>query len=240
MLDREAEGHWTTVKDSYPDAIVFQEVRGLFVVKGPDLEALAKEFGIRPGGTWMGFDRSQAWAYMTELVERGYNVVRASAGHACWVGNPADRRREIQRQRARGRFLALEPTLVFDALEVESNDSNTWLRRRGYEELFDKFKRWLQDGDWRSFGEYGELYVYQVGDWYEIDLELSSMLQSHALLLAKAAVATGCKMPCRVVEPKPRRQRKSSRRPSRSGPVRAKAPRLGQLGFGDLADGWSS
>jgi hypothetical protein len=239
MLDRETEEHWRAVKESYPDSIVFHEAQGLLVVTGRDTEVLAKEFGIKPGSAWLGFDEDGACGYMMELVNRGYAVVRASAQRVSCLRRPIDKRKEIRRQQAKGRFLAMEPTLVFDRSEIERATTESWLRKRGYEELFESFKRWLQVGDWRSLREFGELFVYQVGDWYEVDLELTSMLEGHALLLAKAAVATGCKLPSRVVEPKCRRERQRRRRPPQSVAPNENGHRLGQLTFDDVLSGWS-
>ena len=56
------EPSWSVVKESYPDAIVFHEARGLYVVKGRDTQILAKEFRIdtHSPATWYGFDERQA------------------------------------------------------------------------------------------------------------------------------------------------------------------------------------
>ncbi|MDO8690551.1 MAG: hypothetical protein Q7R39_11185 [Dehalococcoidia bacterium] len=102
----EMEPCWTerAIKESYPDAIVFHEAEGLFVVRGSRYR-----------------------------------------GHSPRV------RRQVQRR-------------------------DGWLRKHGCEETFERFKRWLHDGDRRSLREYGELYVYQVGDWHEVDWELTTDL----------------------------------------------------------------
>ena len=54
--------------------------------------------------------------------------------------------------------------------------------------------------------------MFPVYDWYEIDRELSTMLLSRAMLLAKAALVTNQKVPCRLVRPKPWRDRSEERR----------------------------
>ena len=239
MLDRETEEHWRTVKESYPDSIVFYEAKGLFVVRGRDVEVLAKEFGIKSGSAWLGFDEDGAWAYMIALVNRGYAVVRASAQRVSRLRQPTDKWKEIRRQRAQGRLLAVEPTLVFDRGEIERETTDRWLQKRGHEELFQSFKSCLQVGDWRSLRDYGELFVYQVGDWYEVDWELTSMVEGHALLVAKAAIATGCKLPCRLVEPKCRRQRQRSRSLSQFAALNEIGHRLGQLSFADVDSAWA-
>ena len=131
-------------------------------------------------------------------------------------------------------FLAFEPRLLFSQREIENAANDKWLKGRANERLFEEFKRWLQDDDRRSLRDFGELYTYQVGDLYEIDFELTSMLEGHVLLLAKAAFATGRKLPCRVVQPKCRRERKG-RKASAAVPAK-NAPRLGRLGFDSIGD----
>ena len=212
MLNREDEERWKAVKESYREAVIFYKADGLVIVGGSDVEVLRKELGIRAAGAWLGFDGEQADAYMVELVRRGYEVARASPRYVWPVKPPTDRRKEIQRQRRQGKFLAVEPTLLFDRTYIERAANDKWLQKRGYEELFDRFRHRLNNDDLKALAEYGELFVYQVGDWYEIDHELTSMLSSHVLLLAKAALATGRKLPCRVVEPRSWRQRKSPKR----------------------------
>lgn len=72
--------------------------------------------------------------------------------------------------------------------------------------------------------------MYQVAAWYEVDAELSSMLETHALLLAKAAIATGSKLPCKVVEPRPRRNRRTGRAAAAT-PTEPPPAHLGQAHF---------
>ncbi len=233
MLDSAIEQSWRTVKESYPDAVVFHELSGLFVVRGHDLAVLTKEFGIESASSWCGFDDSQAVGYMQELVARGYPVVRATGQHVAIVSPPEKRRSEVLRQRAKGCFLALSPTLLFEADEIERSTPNAWMKRHGYEELLDIFKAWLTGEELRSLRQHGEIYVYQVGDWYEVDVELSSMLESHVLLLAKAALATGRNMPCKLVEP-PSRRKRNHRGAAHAVPTAAPMTRLGQVRF----EGW--
>jgi hypothetical protein len=207
MLDRETEQQWHVVKESYPDAVAFHEWHGLFFVRGPDLDVLATEFGIESSSPWCGFDQGQAHRYMSQLAASGYTVVRANNGNVTFVMPPPDKRKEIERQRKRGRFLAIEPLLLFSEGDILHATNDRWLTKHSYHGLLDSFKDWLRSADNRSLKQYGELYAYPVADWYEVDDELTSMLESHVLLLAKAAFATGSKLPCKVVEPRPRRNR---------------------------------
>lgn len=236
MLDRESERHWRSIKESYPSAVVFYETDGLMVVGGTDLEVLAREFDIRAAGRYVGFVRGEADSYMAQLIERGHKVAVASVQRPGYLKRPGGRRTKAAPQM--GEPLAVEPTKLFDAPDLESAANPAWLRKAGYEEQFQRFKGWLRVGDQRSLRDYGEVYVYPVHDWYEVDLELTSMRQSLVLLLAAAAHATSTRMPCRVVEPKPQRRARRQKAPEALAPV-ATSSRIGQLSFDDLLGGWS-
>jgi hypothetical protein len=230
MLEAQIEQHWRIVKESYPEAIVFHEADGLYLVRGGDTAVLEKEFRVGPGSHWYAFDDGQAAVYMQALVERGYSVVRALDGRAAIVRAPKDGRKELLRQRAKGRFRLVKPSLIFDTKEIERSTGKAWMKRHGYETLFERFRSALTAEDWSSLRSYGEVYVYQVGDWYEVDYELSSMLDSHVLLLAKAALANGNKLPCKLVEPRCRRNR-TARNGVRPVPTEPPPTRLGQMRF---------
>lgn len=230
MLDRQIEQHWRIVKESYPDAIVFHEASGLYVVRGGDTAILEKEFGIESGSRWYAFDDGQSIGYMQQLVERGYAVVRATDGGAALVQAPRERKRELIKQRAKGRFRLVNPSLIFETNEIEHATGEAWMKRHGYEALFERFRSGLTTEDWSSLRSYGEVFVYQVADWYEVENELTSMLESHVLLLAKAALATGSKLPCKLVEPRCRRNR-STRNGARTVPTEPSSTRLGQMRF---------
>lgn len=228
-------------RTGYPDAVVFHESRGIYVVQGRDVEVMAKEFGIESKTPipWVGFDEGQAWAYMSELAGRGYSVVKATKDGASRIQPPADRRAEVVRQRKRSTFVSLEPHLVFDQAGIENATKDKWLKGRAYQRLYEMFKRWLRAHDWRPLRDFGELYVYQVADdLYEVEDELTSMQPGHILLLAKAAFATGSRLPCQVVEPKCRRERNGNRRQPRRAPSSKKTLQLGQLGFQRISDAW--
>lgn len=230
MLDRQIEQHWRIVKESYPNAIVFHEASGLYVVRGGDTGVLEKEFGIESGSRWYAFDDGQAIGYMQQLVERGYAVVKATDAGAALVRAPRERKRELIRQRAKGRFRLVTPSLIFETNEIERATCEAWMNLHGYETLFERFRSALTAEDWSSLRSYGEVFVYQVADWYEVENELTSMLESHVLLLAKAALANGSKLPCKLVLPRCRRNR-SVRNGTRIAPPEPPPTRLGQMRF---------
>lgn len=239
-MNGESEERWRVLKESYPDAVVFFESDGLFAVKAGDAEILTSEFCLRTGAGWLGFDRGQAELYMVELVNRGYVVLRVSGDSVVHVRPAKHQARELRRQRSQAKFMALEPTLVFDAGDLDGSRFDRWLQREGYSERLETLVRCLRRVDTASLAEYGQLYVYPVADWYEPDWELTTMRSDHVLLLAKAALIAREKLPCRVVAPKSQRGRVSRGRSRRSVPAEAPPQRLGQIGFDDLLADWSS
>jgi hypothetical protein len=125
--------------------------------------------------------------------------------------------------------VAIDPLLLFDRRELEQDNGERWIRRHRYEELFEHIKHWLREDDTRSLRGYGEPHIYRVGEWYELDHDLTSMLDNDVLLLARAALATGCKMPCKLVGPPlGRNRRRSNTVPA--APDESTA-RLGQMRF---------
>ena len=199
------EERWRLVKASYPGAVVFHEVEDVFFVKGQDADIVRRTFGLRCGDSWVGFDTDLAMTYMRELARHGHYVLRVSNGGVIPVRPRRDRQAELQRQRAKSKFIALDPWLLFDRGPLERLQVQN-------AELFADFQELLGTGRNRALKEHGELYVFAVHDCYEIDRELSTMLLSRAMLLAKAALITNQKVPCRLVRPKPWRDRSEARR----------------------------
>ncbi len=228
-MNSEIVEQWQIVKDSYREAVVFFEADGLFFVGGKDIEVLRKEFSIRCGG-WVGFDFGQGRAYMAELVKRGHAVVRAGGHYIREIVPPPDRRKELDRQRHKGKFLAIEPTLLFDERSLCSNQPIP-IR---YRPLLSDFKELLVGSDWNSIREHGELFVYAVDGFYEIDRELSTMCLSDALFLAKAAFETDSKLHCKLVQPKAWRGSRQHR-VERVITTPCASPKLGQMAF-DFGD----
>jgi hypothetical protein len=233
MLTAELEQSWKVVKESYPDSIVFQEMDGFYIVRGRDLDVLREELGVGTSSPWWGFDEGPAVGYIHQLVERGRKVVIATNNGVSPARLPADRTKELRRRRKRAKYLAIEPRLLFDETAIDRVVTDKWIQRRGYHDLFEQFKTWLCEGDTRSLRQCGELYVYPVGDWYELDHDITSMLNGHVLLLAKAALAVRAKVPCQVVRPAGHRHR----HPDCPKPEAAEAAHaLGQLSFADAID----
>jgi hypothetical protein len=219
-MEPEIEESWRLIKASYPGAVVFHQVEDVFFVRGQDADILRRAFGLRCGDSWVGFDHDLATTYMRELAGRGHSVVRVSNGSVVPVQPRRDRRAELQRQRARSKFIALDPCLLFDRGPLER------LRVQNAE-LYLRFQALLRNGRGSLLKDEGELYVFPVHDWYEIDRELSTMSLSRAMLLAKAALITNQNVPCRLVRPKPWRDRAEARRNGRTlGPI---TTQIGQL-----------
>jgi hypothetical protein len=205
---------------------------GFYIVRGRDLDVLREELGVSTASPWWGFDEGPAVGYIQELIERGRKVVIATDHGVSQARLPVDRTKELRRRRKQAKYIAIEPRLLFDEKAIEKATNERWLRDRAYQRILGLFQQWLREGDLRLLKGFGELYVYQVGDWFEVDHDLTTVLESHILLLAKAAFATSRKLPCKLIQPSVRRSR-SNHHEARVMPA-VEATRLGQLRFDAL------
>jgi hypothetical protein len=138
----------------------------------------------------------------------GFMVLRANAEEVRrFVAPPAPR----HVPQLRSSFLALDPSLLYDTRELEALVNKHWSHSNGRGALLQEFEKLLREQDYRALRDFGELFVYRVGEWYEVETELTTLPADHVKLLALAAFATGQKLPCRVVEPKPRRKHRLPR-----------------------------
>jgi len=222
MLTSEEVKRLAVIRESHPDAFVYLAVDGLFIVTGTEVRVLVEQFSIDSSSPWLAFDSAQAAIYIDELMKRGHKVVLARDGVAREVAPKPDRR---DQHRPAGTHLAIDPLLLF-----ERCDLNFAVRD---EALFEDFKRWLRESRVRELEEFGRLYVFVFDRWYEVEPALTTMLPHHAKLLAKAALETGTKLPCRLVEPRPRRGHSHSRTHA-SKLILAEQTPLGQLRFDGL------
>jgi hypothetical protein len=204
-MEPEMERMWSLAKESRPDAVVFVRIGDVYFLRGDDVETVKQRFGIRCFGETVGFDIADAWYYMHQLADRGQAVLRVERSGAVEVP-PNGHRPQVRRPR--GDFLALDPRALFD--------SSAMARVKEHETVYATIKELVARNDQRRLREYGELYVFEVDGWYEIDWELSTILPSRALLIARIANDIGEKIPCRLVLPKAwrgKRKGKGDRRP---------------------------
>jgi hypothetical protein len=200
-MEPEIERMWNAAKGSRPDAVVFVRTGDLYFLRGTDVDTVKEAFGIRCFGTAIGFDIEEAWYYMRQLADRGHAVLRVERGRVSVV-SPNGHRPEIRRPR--GQFLALDPRALFD--------SATMARVKADETVYATIRELVARNDQRGLREYGELYVFEVDGWYEIDWELSTVLPSRALIIARIANEIGEKIPCRLVLPKAWRGKRKGKR----------------------------
>ncbi len=219
-MESEAEKSWSLAKESCPTALVFTRSSDIYYLRGSDVEIVKSEFGIRCFGSSVGFDTEQAWYYMRKLVERGHAVLRVERGEIRPVvprnGNSP------RAPRPRGRFIAIDPRLVFDASTLQRVKAEP-------EYLYEQFRDLLLRNDLRRLRDHGELYVFEFDGWYEVDWELTTFLPSRLRLLARAASDTNEKLPCRLVLPKAWRGRK--KRQSHDNHQPSQPAKVGQLTF---------
>jgi hypothetical protein len=200
-MEPEIENSWNQAKESRPEAVVFIRIGDVYFLRGDDVETVKQQFGIRCFGETVGFDIEDAWYYMHQLADRGQAVLRVERSGAVEV--PANGHRP-QVRRPRGDFLALDPRALFD--------SSAMARVKEHETVYATIKELVARNDQRRLREYGELYVFEVDGDYEIDWELSTILPSRALLIARIASELGEKIPCRLVLPKAWRGRRKVKR----------------------------
>jgi hypothetical protein len=200
-MEPEIERMWNLAKESRPDAVVFVRTGDVYFLRGADVETIKQQFGLRCFGETVGFDIEDAWYYMHQLADRGLAVLRAERSGVVEVP-PNGHRAQVRRPR--GDFLALDPRALFD--------SSAMARVKEHETVYATIKELVARNDQRRLREYGELYVFEVDGWYEIDWELSTMLPSRALLIGRIANDIGEKIPCRLVLPKAWRGRRKVKR----------------------------
>jgi hypothetical protein len=213
-MDAETLKRWHAAKESHSNAVVFLRSRELYFVLASDVDVVKTRLGIRCFGPTIGFPPEEAWHYMKQLARSGCTVLRAESS-GIWPVSPNGRRSEPPRPR--GTFLAVDVRTIFESAGL--------LRMRLDIERYATFIELLARSDFRGLREYGELYVFQVIGGYDVDWELTTMLPSRAMLLARAALDTNTKLPCRLVLPRAwrgRRKRKKivPQRPSVLGQMR--------------------
>jgi hypothetical protein len=200
-MNKEIIESWRLVKESNPNAVLFVRFRDIYYLMGSDVDKVKFELGIRCFGTTVGFPSNEAWYYMRQLAKKPLPVLRVESS-GVWPVSPNGIGPEPKRPR--GTFIALDPRLLFDADDL----ARLRLEDHLYMALVDPVKR----HDYKALREYGELYVFEVFGGYDIDWELTTMLPSRAVHLARAALETGSKLPCRLVPPKAWRGRRKKKR----------------------------
>lgn len=206
-MEPEVEKSWQLAKESQPDAVVFVRSRDIYFVRGEDVETIKDEFGIRCFGSIIGFDPHESFSFMQRLAQRGRTVLRVERTGVREVspnGHPP------QVKRPRGKFIAVDPALLFDRASL----ARMKVEHRPHEVFSDLLSR----NDLRGIRDYGEIYVFEFDGGYEIDWELTSMLPSRAMALARSALDTREKVPCRLVLPRAWRNKRNRRRPETSQP----------------------
>jgi hypothetical protein len=200
-MKEEIVDRWRLAKESRPDAIVFARNGDLYYLLGNDVESMKQDFGLRCFGDVLGLEAHEAWYYMRQFVQRGRSVIRAERSGASEVLPEA----KTRAPRPRGRFIALEPRLVFEGMGLA--------KLRADDPLYERFRELLVRNDRRGISEHGEIYVFEFDGAYEVDWDLSTMLPSRVLMLARVAMDIREKIPCRLVLPRAWRGRRRRPRP---------------------------
>lgn len=196
----EIEEQWRLIKSSHPNAVAFIRSQDIYFALGSDVETIKQELGVRCFGTTIGFNSDEAWYYMRQLAKAGHAVFRGESS-GVWPVSPNGRGREPKRPE--GSFVAVDVRRLFHPSGL--------LRMRVEEERHSVLVELLGRSDYRGLREYGELYVFEAFGGYDVDWELTTMLPSRALQLARAALDCGAKLPCRLVLPRAWRGRRRQR-----------------------------
>lgn len=216
-MEPEVEKSWQLAKESRPGAVVFVRSGDIYFVRGADVETVKHEFGIRCFGEVIGFDPHESWAMMQQLAQRGHTVVRVERTGVREV-SPNGHKQQVKRPR--GKFIALDPALLFDTAPLA--------RMRVEQRPYEVFCELLSRNDLRGLRDHGEVYVFEFDGMYEVDWELTSMLPSRAFILARAALDTKEKVPCRLVLPRAWRN-KRKRRKREKEVIQPQTVELGQM-----------
>jgi hypothetical protein len=219
MWKGEIEEEWRRLRESYQDCVLFFRVDGLYFVRGQDVQTVAAELGLKCAGQSVGFDEDAARLYMRLLAKKGMKVADAAEGGVRLVQPREVSSRQQTKQQPKRKFIALDPLLFFGPDKLRSRGVEAWLRRPRNAVRYSRFREMIAADDWKRLREYGELYAFEAGRWYDIDWYLTTFSPSDILLLARAALDKQRKLHCWLVKPKAWRERSRRRTDDRVEPT---------------------
>ena len=185
-----------------PSHILFEEQDGIYWLRGTDLERSKKLLGLRVDGNVAGFDRLTWCIYVGDLAKqripvglRQGNIVRTVHLQRPTIFRPV-----------RSTPTNLAPAQLFGLAELERLERGFARKDSTLRETLDRIGDELANGHSGALADFGDLFVYQVGeDIYEVDWDLTGMAPSTVELLALAVHRAGHRLFCQLVPPMPRR-----------------------------------
>ena len=226
MKTKENVGAEEARKD-YPSHLIFEEVDGIFWLKGNDLERASKLLDLGDCDRPVGFEGATLSGYLEVLADKGVKVAFLR-GSTIIMAEP-HRVRQVPRQ-VKGTPIGLAPELLLGRQELDRLHETV---RRGHSYLSGLVDRVLTQyaaKPEKFISELGKLYVYQVAeDMYEVDWELTRLTKVTFEAAAIVADAHGSKLRCWLVAPKGRRKGGAAPRPTENKLTVSQPVTYGQL-----------
>ncbi len=195
-----------SLRQAYPDYILFEERDGIFWLRGQDLERAKKALRLDcDGAKAVGFPSQLVLVCIDQLLHK-----RLQVGVLC--GNTV---RTVKRSRSykpckiESATIGLAPELLFDHQELACMARSFKKNEHIPQDLMERLRSEVTNGHPCQLDHFGILYVYQVTeDLYEIDWELTTIPK--IILEAKIVIAhqTRRMLRCRLVPPKTWRGKK--------------------------------
>ena len=184
--------------------ILFEERDELWWLSGSHLRRARSLLQLRCFGENVGFDPNDAWGYAKLLVVEGLQVDLRRGDKTYSLTN---RLRLSHRGPVMSRVVWLDPDLLLPTDHLQRLAQQVACGRYPGHQLVARLREPLSHGDTSALGEFGRVFVYQVGaePLYEVDWELTTVPPDIFEALTLAAFNGNHKVPCHLVLPKGRR-----------------------------------
>lgn len=189
----------------YPDAVYLEDKDGLYWVAERDISVLRSVTGIEYNGARVGFDGCGAMAQALALMKRGVRV-GLRRGDSVRMLRPPTPRRPVT---TKSTPVFLAPELLVEAWELAKLEQILDRRSCRFKESFERWRTSFLNESGVARAEPIAVYVYQLaGGMYEVEWELTDISESSFEGFVLAAHLLGRKIPCRLVTPRQRHQRR--------------------------------
>ena len=150
---------------------LFEEQYDLWWLTGSSLKRANALLGLRCMGPTAGFEPTTAFCYAKLLAEKGLRVDLRRGDKAYSLNNRFQARRRVM-----SRVLWLNPDVPLPGGYLERLARQLACGRYTGHQLVERLREPLSGGDTTALGEFGKLFVYQVGaDLYEVEWELTTI-----------------------------------------------------------------
>jgi hypothetical protein len=182
-------------REAYPSCILFEELAGIYWLRGRDLARVRDTLSIRSDAESIGFDKATMLAHGRRLNQKRIKV-----------GVLKDMTvRTLQFHRPRkpvnipSTTIGLAPELLLGRRELERLQSCLTRKHSPLKDLTLRIRADLSNGHHSSVSDFGRLYVYEAWEGaYEVDFELTTMSKTTFEALALVTHQTGKKLLCHL------------------------------------------